>query len=156
MRRSLKIALIGFLFLWSFDPRGREGLSQAPVPPAKDLPVRIGSIDFRIREIEATPAPIRMLELQIEIINRSNKETVPPNAVKITVIPKTVQFSTDSPAGSFAPPPGEVVLSSPILPRSGRIGIVGFSLPREKLDSILFEIQINPPDGEKKTATYNF
>ncbi len=156
MRTSLKILLIGFLFLWSLNPTGREGLSQAPVPSGKDLPVRIGSVDFRIREIEATPAPIRMLEIQIEIINRSNKETVPSNAVKIVVTPKTVQFSTEGSAGSFAPPPGEVIVTSPILPRSGRIGIVGFSLPREKLDSISFEIQINPPEGDKKTATYHF
>ena len=46
MGRFLKIVLIGFLFLWSFDPGGQEGLSQTPVPPAKDLSVRIGSIDI--------------------------------------------------------------------------------------------------------------
>ncbi len=97
-----------------------------------------------------------MLELQIEIINRSNKETIPSNAVKIAVTLKTVRFSMEGPAGSFAPPPGEVILTSPIPPRSGRIGIVGFSLPREKVDSISFEIQINPPEGDKKVATYNF
>ena len=156
MSKCLRAALIVFLFLGSFDFGGQEGLSQAPVPSEKDLPVKIGSIDFRIREIEATPAPIRMLEMQIEIINQSNKVTVPPNAVKVVAIPKAVQFSTGGPASSFTPPPGEVTLTSPLPPRSGRIGIIGFSLPREKLESISFEIQINPPDGEKKTATFNF
>lgn len=156
MSRFLKIVWIGFLFLWSFNPGGQEGLSQAPVSPAKDLPVGIGSIDFRIREIEATPSPIRMLEMQIEIINQSNKATVPPNAVKVVAVPKAVRFSTEGPTGNFAPPPGEVILTLPLPPRSGRIGIIGFSLPREKLESISFEIQINPPEGEKKTATFNF
>jgi hypothetical protein len=36
----------------------------------------------------------------------------------------------------------------------GRLGIIGFSMPEEKPESITFEIQINPPDGEKKMVTW--
>jgi len=156
MSKGLKIVLIGFLFLCSFNPGGRESLSQAPVRPGKDLPVRIGPIDFRIREIDATPSSIRMLEMQIEIINRSNQVTVPPNSVTLVAIAKEVRFSTERTTNNFTPPPGEVTLTLPLPPRSSRVGIIGFSLPREKLESISFEIQINPPDGEKKTVTYDF
>jgi hypothetical protein len=45
----------------------------------------------------------------------------------------------------FSLPPGGV-----------RIVIIGFPLPKEKLESISFEVQINPPEGHKRTATYNF
>ena len=155
MNRSLKIMVLGFLFLWPFIPGGREGLSQTS-NAGKDLPVQIGPIEFKIREIEATPSPIRMLELQVEVINRSNKTTLPPNAVKIVAVPKTVQFTSAGPTGNFAPPPEEVTLTLPFPPRSSQIGIIGFALPKEKLESISFEIQINPPEGEKKTATFNF
>ena len=154
MIRSLKIIVLSFFFLCVFRPGGEEGFSQTS-SPSTDLPVRIGSIDFRIREIEAAPSPIRMLEIQIEIINRSNKATIPPNAIKVVAIPKDIQFASSSP-GDFAPPPGEVTLTLPFPPMSGQLGIVGFSLPHEKLQSISFEIQINPPEGEKKTATFNF
>jgi hypothetical protein len=154
MIRPLKIIVLGFLFLCVFHPGGEEGFSQTS-NPVTDLPVQIGSIDFRIREIEATPSPIRMLEIQIEIINRSNKVTVPPNAIKVVAMPKDVQFASSSP-GDFAPIPGEVTWTLPFPPMSVQVGIVGFSLPQEKLQSISFDIQINPPEGEKKTATFHF
>jgi hypothetical protein len=32
--------------------------------------------------------------------------------------------------------------------------IIGFSLLETKLESITFEVQINPPDGEKKTVMW--
>jgi hypothetical protein len=37
-----------------------------------------------------------------------------------------------------------------------RVMIVGFPVPKEKPESISFEVQLNPPEGEKKTATYTF
>jgi hypothetical protein len=32
--------------------------------------------------------------------------------------------------------------------------VIGFLIPEEKLGSITFEVQINPPEGEKKTVTW--
>jgi len=154
MNKSIKLIFLGLLLLWSFTG-GREGLSQTS-PGEKDLPVQIGSIEFKIREIEATPSPIRMLELQIEIINRSSQTTLPPNAVKIVAVPKTVQFLSAGLVRDFAPLPEEVTLLLPFPPRSSQIAMIGFALPKEKLESISFEIEINPPEGEKKTATFNF
>jgi len=41
-------------------------------------------------------------------------------------------------------------LDFPLPPSMGRIVVFGFSLPPHKIESITFEIQINPPEGDKK------
>ncbi len=48
------------------------------------------------------------------------------------------------------------MLTYPLPPMAVRVMIVGFPVPKEKPESISFEVQINPPEGEKKTATYSF
>jgi hypothetical protein len=156
MRGYLKITGLFLIFLWSIDFQGQEGFSQTSAPLGQDLPVKMGGIDFQIKEFAATPSPIPMLEIQIEIINPSLKGTIPPNTVKVIAIPKEVRFSSSGPASRFNPPPEEATLTLPIPPGAVRIVMMGFSLPPEKLESISFEVQINPPDGETKTATFHF
>ena len=156
MGRSLRLIIFGLLLLCVIYFRAEEAYSQASVDTAKDLPVKIGAIDFRIKEVETTPSPIRMLEVYIEVVSQSEKLTLPPNAIKIVAIPKLIQFSSPNPAGDFNPPPEEVTLTLPLPPRGINIGIIGFSLPQEKLDAISFEIQINPPEGERKEVTFRF
>jgi hypothetical protein len=145
-----------FLFLLSIAFAAPEALSQAPVPGERALPLKIGTIAFQVREYEATPSPIQVLEVQIEIFNRSQKITVPPNTIKVVVASKEIKFPPPGPATPFAPPPEEVMLTYPLPPMTVRVMIVGFPVPKEKPESISFEVQINPPEGEKKTATYNF
>jgi hypothetical protein len=155
MKRYLKMIGLFLIFFCSIDFQGQEGFSQTSTPLGQDLP-KMGGIDFRIKEFAATPSSIKMLEIQIEIINPSLKETVPPNTIKIIAIPKEVQFSSSGSPITFNPPPEETVLTLPMPPRAVRIVMMGFSLPQEKLEAISFEVQINPPDGEKKTATFHF
>ncbi|MGD0917494.1 MAG: hypothetical protein ABSB22_13660 [Thermodesulfobacteriota bacterium] len=107
-----------------------------------------------MREIESTPLPLTMLEIHIEILNRSQRLTAPPKSIKAVVLPKEVKSSETTPAGEFAPGPEEVTLDSPLPPRARQVLIIGYSIPKEKLESITFEVQINPPDGEQKTVTW--
>ena len=144
------------LFLFPIAFWAPEALSQVSGTGEKALPVRIGAIVFQVREFEATPSPIQILEVQIEIINRSQKVTVPPNTIKLVAAPKEITFPPSRPANPFAPSPEEVMLTYPLPPMAVRIMIVGFPVPKEKPESISFEVQINPPEGEKKTVTYNF
>lgn len=156
MRGSLKIIGLCLIFLGVSDLGGQAGFSQSSQKLEKDPSVEVGKIEFRLKEFEATPSPIQMLEIQIEIINPSPKDTVPPNSIKVIAVPKEIRFFSSSAASPFTLPPGEAVLNIPLPPKAVRIVIMGFSLPPEKLESISFEVQINPPDGEKKTATFNF
>ncbi len=130
--------------------------AQSSEQKTTDFSVQLGTIGFEIRKFEAAPSPVQILELQIEISNPSQKATVPPNAVKVIVLPKAIKFSAEGAQGNFAPPREEVTLTQPLLPRMARTLTIGFQLPKEKLESISFEIQINPPQGETKTATFDF
>ena len=156
MKGYVKMIGLFLIFLWSFDFQGQEGFSQTSTQWVQDLPVKMGEIDFQIKEFAATPSSIKMLQIQIEIINPSLKETVPPNTIKVIAIPKEVLSPSSGPPTTFNPPPEEATLTLPMPPRAVRIVVIGFSLPQEKLESISFEVQINPPDGEKKTATFHF
>jgi hypothetical protein len=144
------------LFLFPIAFWAPEALCQVSETAEKALPVRIGAIVFQVREIEATPSPIQMLEVQIEIINRSQKVTVPPNTVKLVAAPKEITFPSSRPASPFAPSTEEVMLTHPLPPMAIRIMVIGFPVPKERPESISFEVQINPPEGEKKTVTYKF
>jgi len=156
MGRSLRLIVLGLFFLCSINLTGEETYSQTSINTKKELPVKMGAIEFRIREFEATPTPIRMLEIHVEVVSQSEQMTIPPNAIRIVVIPKEIQFSSPGPTGDFTPAPGEVTLTFPLPPKGIHIGIIGFSIPREKLQAISFEIQINPPEGEKRNATFQF
>lgn len=153
-RRSKNISFYLLILFLLFSLEVGKGLSQ---PPAKDEgppQISLENVTFRMREIESTPLPLTMLEIHIEILNRSQRLTAPPKSIKAVVLPKEVKSSETTPAGEFAPGPEEVTLDSPLPPRARQVLIIGYSIPKEKLESITFEVQINPPDGEQKTVTW--
>jgi hypothetical protein len=125
-----------------------EGLPQSP-PKEEIAQGTLGNITFYIREIDAKPSPLTILEVQVEIINRSRHSTVPPNSVKARVAPKEIKLSSEQKDG-FSLSTEEATLTAPISPGGSRLLIIGYQIPREKLESIVFEVQINPPNGEKK------
>jgi len=126
-----------------------------PKPKAERGPeIRLGEIRFQTREAGSPPSQPRMLEIQIEILNRSIRSTAPPNSIKVVVTPKEVKFPEGTSVTEFTLNPEEVSLGLPLPPSTGRVLIIGFSLPETKPKSITFEIQINPPDGEKKTVMW--
>ncbi len=153
---AFKGTVVCLLLISSIQFGVKQGLCQTPVQELKDLPVQLGTIRIQVKEFEAAPFPIRVLEVQVEITNPSQKLTVGPDLVKVTIIPKEIRFPSQGPKGDFSPPPEEVALTQPLLPRMVRILTFGFPLPKEKLESISFEVQINAPAGEKKTATFTF
>ncbi len=132
----------------------KESLSQ-PVPKEESKPqIRFGNITFLPREIETSSSSLRLLEIQIEIFNRSQNVTASPNSIKLVVILKEVKYSNSKASEEFSPPPQDATLSSPLPPGVGRVLIIGFPIPKEKLESITLEVQINPPEGEKKMVTW--
>ena len=129
-------------------------LSQPGDAEEKGPEIRLGEITFWVREFQSTPSQLRMLEIHIEVFNRSRSSTAPPNSIKVVVTPKETKFPGGTPVTEFASSSQEVTLDLPLPPSTGRILIIGLSLPETKPESITFEIQINPPDGEKKTVTW--
>jgi hypothetical protein len=112
------------------------GLSQPASIGEKGPEIRLGEVTIKIREFDSTP-PLKILELQIEILNRSQQSVAPPNSIKVVVTPKE-----------------ETTLSLPLPPRTGRVMIIGYPFQTESPESITFEVQINPPEGEKKIVTW--
>ena len=143
------LTILIFLF---FLEVGR-GLSQ---PLSKEEPpqIKLGDITFKMREFESTP-PLKILELQIEILNQSRQSAAPPNSIKVTVTPKEIESSPKPSTTKFNPTPEETTLDLPLPPRTSRVVIVGYSFQTESAESITFEVQINPPEGEKKTVTWH-
>ena len=149
-----KIALYLFVVVFS-SFLVTENVFPQPKPKEERGPeIRLGEIRFQTREAGSPPSQPRMLEIQIEILNRSTRSTAPPNAIKVVVIPKEVKFSEGTPVTEFALNPEEVTLNLPLPPSTGRVLIIGYSLLETKPESITFEVQINPPDGEKKTVKW--
>jgi hypothetical protein len=70
------------------------------------------------------------------------------------MVPTETKYPEGSPAAGFNPAQEETILTVPLLPNTGRILIFGLSLPEKIPESITFEIQVNPPKGEKKTAKW--
>jgi hypothetical protein len=143
-----------FLLILIFFLGMEDGLSQSVFQEEKEPQIRLGVVTFYIREIESTPSRLKILEAHIEALNRSQKLVAPPNSIKIVVVPKETKFKDSSTVSDLALFPGEVTLNSPIPPRTGRVVVIGFLIPEENLGSITFEVQINPPEGEKKTVTW--
>ncbi len=155
MSRSSKQTCFYLVILILLLSLGIEKGSSQPAPKEEGSPqIRLENVSFRVREIKSTPSPLKMLEVHVEILNRSQQLTAPPDSIKAVVVPKEVKFSEGVSAGGFAPLPGEITLNSPLPPRIRHMLIIGFSIPNEKLESITFEVQTNPPDGEKKTVTW--
>ena len=154
--RTFKIAILSLsihLFLFSL---GMEvALSQTkPKMEEKGPQIHLGEVTFQVREIEPAPSSIKMLEVHIEVLNRSRQSTAPANSIKVIAVPKDVKFSIATPVSEFNPTSEEITLNFPLPPREGRVVIFGLSLPEKTPESILFEIQINPPGGEKKTVKW--
>jgi len=129
-------------------------LSQPKAKVEKGPEIKLGETRFQMREMGSPPSQVRMLEIQIEVLNRSTRSTAPPNSIKVSVTPKEVKFSEGTPLTEFTLNPEEVSLNLPLPPSTGRVLIIGYSLLETKPESITFEIQINPPDGEKKTVKW--
>ena len=141
--------LIFLLFLAT-----RVVLSQPKVVEEKGPEIRLGEITFGVKEFQSTPSPLIMLEIHIEILNRSRSSTAPPNSIKVVAVPKEIKYPGGASIPGFNPTQEETTLAVPLLPKTGRILIIGFSLPETKPESITFEIQMNPPEGEKKIVKW--
>jgi len=128
--------------------------SQLGAEEEKGPEIRLGEIAFSLREFQSTPSQLRMLEIHIEVFNRSRASTAPPNSIKVVVTQKEAKFPEGTSVTEFAPTPQEVTLGLPLPPSTGRVFIIGFSLLEAKPESITFEVQVNPPDGEKKTVKW--
>ena len=140
------------ILLFSF---GIKGLSAQSQPKGGSLPeTRLGEIRFQIREVGSPPSQIKMLEIQIEVLNRSFRATAPPHSIKVVVTPKEIKFPEGASVTEFNLNPEEVSLDLPLAPSTGRILTIGLQLPEKRPASITFEIQVNHPDGEKKTVTW--
>ena len=151
---SKRIIIYTFVSIFLLFLGIREVFPQ-PKPKVERGPeIRLGEIRFQMREIGSPPSQLRMLEIQIEVINRSRTSPAPPNSVKVLVTPKEVKFSEGTPVTEFALNPEEATLNLPLPPSTGRVLIIGYSLLETKPESITFEIQVNPPDGEKKTVKW--
>jgi len=132
----------------------KEGFSQSLSQEEKEPRIGIRNVTFQIREIESTSFPLKMLELHIEILNRSHRLLAPPNSIKVAVVPRETKYKDTNVVPEMAFFPEELTLNTPLPPQTGCVMLIGFSMPDEKLDSITFEVQINPPEGEKKTVTW--
>jgi hypothetical protein len=130
------------------------GFSQPKAVEERGPDIRLGEIRFQVRQVASTPSPLKMLEIHIEIFNRSRETTAPPNSIKLALVPIETKYPEGSPRTKFDPGQQETTISVPLPPAAGRILTFGFSLPEKIPDSITFEIQVNPPEGEKKTATW--
>jgi hypothetical protein len=129
------------------------GLSQPASEAEKGPEIKLGEVTVKIREFDSTP-PLKILELQIEILNRSQQSVAPPNSIKVVVTPKEIKFSSTKSTSEFTPTPEEMTLNLPLQPISGRVMIIGYPFQTESPESITFEVQINPPEGEKKIVTW--
>jgi len=129
-------------------------LSQPKAIEEKGPDIRLGEVTFLVREIESTPSPLKILEVHVEIFNRSQRSVAPPNSINVVVAPKEIKYPEGSSVAEFNPTQEEMTLTISLPPNTGRIFIIGLQLPEKKPESITFEIQINPPDGEKKTVKW--
>jgi hypothetical protein len=142
-----------FLFFLLFLATGVV-LSQSKAVEEKGPDVRLGEITFLVRESQSTPSPLKMLEIHVEIFNKSGRIDAPPNSIKVAVVPKEIRYPEGVSAAEFNPTQQETMLSVSLPPNTGRILIFGFLLPKKIPESITFEFQMNPPEGEKKIVKW--
>ena len=93
--------------------------------------IELEEIIFRVREIPSSPVPLRLIEIQISVFNRSQRVTVPPDSLKIAIVPKEVAFLSTPPKDDSSLRPQTVTLNASLLPRTGRILVISFSLPSD-------------------------
>jgi hypothetical protein len=125
------------------------GLSQPP-EGEKSPEIKLGEVIVKIRELRSTP-PLKLLEIQIEVLNQSKQSAAPPDSIKVVVTPKEIQ-----PSGGSLFPKEESVLSAALPPKTGRVVIIGYPFPEGPPQSITLEVQINPPEGETKVVIWEF
>lgn len=130
------------------------GFSQSKAVEEKGPDIRLGGISFLVRELPSTPSPLKMLEIHIEIFNKSRQTTAPPNSIKLVLVPKETKYPEGAPGTRFDPGQQETTISVPLPPGTGRILTFGFSLAEKIPESMTFEIQMNPPEGETKTVKW--
>jgi len=116
--------------------------------------IRFGKITFRTRDFESATPPLRMLEVQVETLNKSRRITAPPNSVRVVIVPREIKFPEGTPGTEFNLTQEETTLTVSLPPNTGRMVIFGFSLPEKKPESITFEVQINPPGGENSVVKW--
>ncbi|MCX8117443.1 MAG: hypothetical protein N3G78_05890, partial [Desulfobacterota bacterium] len=138
MSRAGILPILFFLTLISAAAQAQPASKEAPI-------VKLGEISHRFREVESSPTPLRLIELYVEVVNQSRVASAPANSIKVIVSQKEVIFADKKPAEEFAFPPQEMTFSQPLPPLNRRVLIFGFSLPREKIESITFEVELNPP-----------
>jgi hypothetical protein len=145
---SLSILFFSFFLILG------EGYAQPKPGEEKGPEIKLGAVTFMVRELESTPSPLKMLEIQIEVFNKSQRIPAPPNSINVIVVPKEIKYPETVTGSEFNPRREETMLTFPLPPNTGRILIIGLELPEKRPESITFEIQVNPPDGEKKTAKW--
>jgi hypothetical protein len=118
------------------------------------LEVRLETISFRVREIPSGPSPLTLLEVHVSVFNPNQKMTFPANSIKLAIVPKGITFVSAPPKDQPNLQPEITTLNFALAPRTGRLHITAFSLPMQSVESVTFDIQINPPQGEKQTATW--
>jgi hypothetical protein len=142
------VTKIAFYFLFLFMFQITDSVYSQPKDGEEKADIKFGKINFQTREFESATPPLKILEIQIEILNKSRKLIAPANSIRVVVVPREIKFPEGTSTVEFKPSQEEVVVPVSLSPNTGRIVIVGFSLPEKKPESITFEIQINPPDGE--------
>jgi hypothetical protein len=130
------------------------GLSQSKAAEEKGPEISLKGISFLIRELPSTPSSLKMLEIHIEIYNKSRQATAPANSIKLVLVPRETKYREEAPGTEFDPGQQETTISVPMPPASGFILTFGFSLPERIPESMTFEVQVDPPEGEKKTVTW--
>ena len=128
--------------------------SQSKAAEEKGPDIRFGKITFQTRDFESATPPLRMLELQVEILNKSERITASSNSIRVVVISKEIKFPEGTSAAEFNPTQEEITVPVPLPPNTRRMVIFGLSLPEKKPESITFEVQINPPGGENSVVKW--
>jgi hypothetical protein len=151
IRKGLFILPILLILTCGILPR--QGAAQPQKPELPKTPVvRLGGVTFAVKDVAAIPSPLKFLEVQVEVMNFGGADAA-PGSIKVLVTPREF-VSAEGAALKGIPSAEEILLPVALGARSGRVVIAGFSLPPERIRSIEFEVQINPPEGEKKTVTW--
>ena len=130
------------------------GFSQTKSVEEGSPDIKLGEIRFQVKELASTPSPLKMLEVHVEVLNRSRQTAAAANSIKLVLVPTETKYPEGTSGKSFDPGQQETTIGSPLPPASARIVIFGFSLPEKIPESITFEVQLDSPEGEKKTATW--
>jgi hypothetical protein len=130
------------------------GFSQSKIAEEKGPEISVKEISFLVRELPSTPSLLKVLEIHVEIYNKSRQATAPANSIKLVLVPVESKYAEGTSRSKFDLGQQETTVTVPLPPATGRIMTFGFSLPEKIPESVTFDIQVNPPEGEKKTATW--